>query len=164
VPARGQGEEHQRLDIAQAAKTVLEECRMVLPGIQAIFGFQLTTVFQQAFGEKLGKGQQLLHIAAMTLVALAVTLVMTPAAYHRHHGGRDVTDTFIKVSSLLLLVGMVVLASGLCLDVFVIARLVFESTAAGATLALGMLVVMLFFWLGFTRLGGLHRAIARTLG
>ena len=157
-------EEHQRLDLAQAAKTLLEECRMVLPGIQAIFGFQLTTVFQQAFSEKLDKGQQLLHVAAMTLVALAVTLVMTPAAYHRSHGGRDVTDTFIKVSSVLLLVGMVVLASGLCLDVFVIARLVFGSTAAGATLALAMLAVMLFFWLIFTRLPVLHRAIARARG
>ncbi|HEX4779662.1 MAG TPA: DUF6328 family protein, partial [Usitatibacter sp.] len=60
MATRSHGEEHQRLDLAKAATAVLEECRMVLPGIQAIFGFQLTAVFQQAFSEKLDKGQQLL--------------------------------------------------------------------------------------------------------
>ena len=32
---------------------LLEECRMVLPGIQALFGFQLIAVFNAAFWEKL---------------------------------------------------------------------------------------------------------------
>jgi len=38
---------------ASSFKTIshlLEECRMVLPGIQALFGFQLIAVFNQPFG------------------------------------------------------------------------------------------------------------------
>lgn len=42
------------LPLAQAAKLLLEECRMVLPGIQALFGFQLMGVLQARFGEALG--------------------------------------------------------------------------------------------------------------
>lgn len=35
----------EELPLSQAAQHLLEECRMVLPGIQALFGFQLIAVF-----------------------------------------------------------------------------------------------------------------------
>src|SRR5438445_33623 len=47
------------LSLDAAASHLLEECRMVLPGIQALFGFQLIAVFNQGFGEKLSHGAQL---------------------------------------------------------------------------------------------------------
>ena len=41
--------EHERVKLSQAASYLLDECRMVLPGVQAIFGFQLIAVFNQRF-------------------------------------------------------------------------------------------------------------------
>ena len=41
------------LPVDQAATFVLDESRMILPGIQALFGFQLMIVFNDAFTEKL---------------------------------------------------------------------------------------------------------------
>ena len=38
----------ERVSLSQAAEYLLEECRMVLPGIQALFGFQLGTFFSVA--------------------------------------------------------------------------------------------------------------------
>ena len=67
----GAEKECQELDLAQAATTLVDECRMVLPGIQAIFGFQLIAAFNERFAKELGPGEQLLHLAAMCLVALA---------------------------------------------------------------------------------------------
>jgi len=63
---------------------------MVLPGIQALFGFQLIAVFNQGFGEKLSHGAQLVHLLALVLAALAMALVMTPAALHRLSEPRSV--------------------------------------------------------------------------
>ena len=40
-------------NLPELVSHLLEECRMVLPGIQALFGFQLVAVFNQAFWEKL---------------------------------------------------------------------------------------------------------------
>jgi len=37
------------LPLSKAAQLLLEECRMVLPGIQALFGFQLIVVFNSRF-------------------------------------------------------------------------------------------------------------------
>lgn len=62
---------------------LLEECRMVLPGIQALFGFQLIAVFNQPFWDRLDPSHRSLHFTAIFLVVISMALVMTPAAYHR---------------------------------------------------------------------------------
>ena len=73
---RARREERQELDLAQAASTLLGECRMVLPGIQALFGFQLIAVFNERFARDLGRFDQLLHMTAISLIAIAVALAM----------------------------------------------------------------------------------------
>ena len=47
-----------------AASYLLEECRMVLPGIQALFGFQLIAVLSDGFDDKLSPGERQLHFLA----------------------------------------------------------------------------------------------------
>ena len=154
-------EECERLSLADAASTLLDECRMVLPGIQALFGFQLVAVFNQRFAEDLSHADQLLHLVAITLVAIAVALVMTPASYHRHRGARVVTDTFIHVSSLILVSSMLPLAAGLCIDLYLIAKLIADNDAAGAPLAAALFAFMAFCWFVFPRLVAVHDWVMR---
>jgi hypothetical protein len=153
-------EQCERVSLAEAAQTLLDECRMVLPGIQAILGFQLIAVFNERFAHDLDGFDQRLHMAAVSLVAVAVGLVMTPAAYHRSRGARNITDTFIHVSSMLLLASMVPLALGLSLDFHLIAKLVFgdEGVARWFGAALGTLLLSL--WFVFPHLHRLHAAMA----
>src|SRR5581483_5360333 len=73
----------ERQSLPQITKNILEECRMVLPGIQALFGFQLVAVFNTTFWERLTESDRILHLIAMLVVAISVALVMAPAAYHR---------------------------------------------------------------------------------
>src|SRR5258706_5512360 len=75
----GAGKKEQ-ISLDSAATHLLEECRMVLPGIQALFGFQLIAVFNEGFEKKLYGGEQLLHFVAIILVVLAVAVGMAPAA------------------------------------------------------------------------------------
>jgi hypothetical protein len=152
-------EERQHLDLAQAATTLVDECRMVLPGIQALFGFQLIAVFSDRFGQ-LARFDQLVHVSAIALVALAVALVMTPAAYHRSHGSREVSDTFIHVSSLLLLASMAPLALGLSLDFHLIAKLVTGDERAALFCGLALFALLMGFWFVFPRAHRLHGRLA----
>src|SRR5512140_2396058 len=103
-PKQAQTEE---LKLGDAVDALLNECRMVLPGIQALFGFQLIAVFNQGFAEKLSTGEQVLHLAALALVALAGALVMAPAAYHRQTAPRHASAGFIQLAGWFLLVAMV---------------------------------------------------------
>ncbi|HUQ27149.1 MAG TPA: DUF6328 family protein [Usitatibacter sp.] len=158
-PARR--EERQELKLSEASQMLLEECRMVLPGIQALFGFQLIAVFNERFSKDLDRFDQHLHMVAITLVALAVALVMMPAAFHRRGGSRQVSDTFIHVSSLLLLASMLPLAMGLSLDFHLIAKLVVGDGRIALVFGLALFAVLVACWFVFPRLEGLHDRMAR---
>lgn len=69
----------EKLPLSQAAQHLLEECRMVLPGIQALFGFQLIAVLLlwSMFPLALGIAQLITHSPAIAL-SLAIAL---PSAY-----------------------------------------------------------------------------------
>ena len=80
--------------MSEAVKNLLEEVRTVLPGVQALFGFQLVAVFNQRFTD-LTSMEQGLHLTALCLVALAAGLLMTPAALHRQTSPEEVSAVAI---------------------------------------------------------------------
>jgi len=133
---------------------------MVLPGIQALFGFQLIAVFSPAFDDKLGPAEQRLHLAAIALIAVAIALVMAPAAYHRQTGSEQVTETFIRLSTRLVLWSMVPLAISICLDFYLIARIVLESNLA-ALLSAALVCVFGLFWFVLPRARALQHLVGR---
>src|SRR5262249_21947882 len=61
---------------------MLTEARVILPGAQALFGFQLAIVFTRSF-VGVPAVSMIVHAASLLLVILTVVLLMAPAAYHR---------------------------------------------------------------------------------
>ena len=59
----------EKLELEDALTHLLEECRMVLPGVQALFGFQLIAVFSDGFFLRLAYPEQCLHLFALASVA-----------------------------------------------------------------------------------------------
>lgn len=49
---RTERDARETLPLPTAAEYLLDECRMVLPGIQALFGFQLISFFSPGFENK----------------------------------------------------------------------------------------------------------------
>jgi len=147
---RGKGKKEE-ISLDAAAAHLLEECRMVLPGIQALFGFQLIAVFNQGFGEKLSHAQQLVHLAAIVLTTLAMALVMTPAALHRQAEPTSVSERFLWIASNVVLAGMFPLALAVGLDAYVVASVVLHNDAAAVALAIALVAVFFFLWLVLPR-------------
>ena len=137
----------EEIELDTATTHILEECRMVLPGIQALFGFQLIAVFNQAFGDKLSQVEQLVHLGALVLTVLATVLVMTPAALHRQAEPMEVSERFVWLGSKLILAAMYPLAVAIALDVYVVTSAVTKSDTIGALLAVAVLVVFIAFWI-----------------
>jgi hypothetical protein len=138
--------ELQELSLNEAATHVLEECRTVVPGMQALFGFQLIAVFSPTFREQLSQSERVVHLVAILLLTIAIALVMAPAALHRQSEPMSVSRRFIDSSSRLLMASMVPLAIGICLDVYVIARVILGTTTVAAIIAVIMLAVFFGFW------------------
>jgi hypothetical protein len=152
-------EQTEHLKLAEAATYLLEESRMVLPGIQALFGFQLIAVFNEGF-QRLSFGQQTMHLAATTLIAIAIACIMTPAAYHRQTDSSKVTATFIGISTRLLLWSMVPLAIGVSLEFYLITAVIVDNVAAVFLGAL-LFAVYVTLWFVLPRTESLQRLMLR---
>jgi hypothetical protein len=152
-------ENEQQVGLSEAASFLLDECRMVLPGIQALFGFQLIAVFNQRFADELSRAEQSLHFAAIGLLGIAIALVMTPAALHRQMGVRNVSVAFLTISSRLLLASMFPLALAFGLDFYLIARIILGQGPAPlfGTLLVGVFAVL---WLLLPRSRRLLRILS----
>src|SRR3954471_24023470 len=142
----GMGKKEQ-LSLDSAAAHVLEECRMVLPGIQALFGFQLIAVFNQGFDQKLPEIGQMVHLVALILTALSMALVMTPAALHRLAEPMEVSERFLWLASNLILAGMVPLAVAVGLDSYVVASIVLGRELPAVVVGVVLMVVFAWLWL-----------------
>lgn len=133
------------LSLSEASSQLLNECRMVLPGIQTLLGFQLIAVFQPPFAG-LPAGEQRLHLAAVLCVVLGIALVMTPAALHRLREPESVSRRFIRISSSLLMWSMPPLAVGLACDIYLVARIITGQRVESALLAGVALVIFGGLW------------------
>jgi hypothetical protein len=142
----------ERESLEKSVEHLLEECRMVLPGVQALFGFQLVAVFNQAFFERLGAREQILHLVALFLTAVAVAMLMAPAAYHRQAEPHAVSERFLAYADSLLTIAMVPLMFGLSIDLYIIATLVLHSAALSAGVAALLFGICAVLWFGVPRL------------
>ncbi len=133
---------HEPQSLEKTVSHLLEECRMVLPGIQAIFGFQLIAVFNNGFSEKLSQHERCAHLASVGLIVLAIACLLAPAAYHRIAETRSISNTFVSLASWLLSFGLFFLMLGICVDFFLIARIILQ-TVIPAAVVTGSAVVLL---------------------
>jgi hypothetical protein len=151
------GEEEMDEDKGQGGKTkltdrikhVLTECRVVLPGSQALLGFQFICVLTESF-DRLPPLSKYIHLAALGLNALTIVLLITPAAYHRLVEQGEETEHFHRFASKILVAALVPLALGLAGDVYVVVQKVTESQLVSVVSALVVLAVFWELWFGLT--------------
>jgi hypothetical protein len=99
--------------------------------------------------------QQVLHLLAMALVAVAIAVIMTPAAYHRQAEPQEASEGFVLLSTWLLLASMPLLAVAICLEFYLIAQIVLDGAAAWIAGALFALFALL--WLVLPRVARWRR-------
>jgi hypothetical protein len=139
----------ERKKLGDKIKHVLTECRVVLPGAQALMGFQFIAILTDAF-DKLPNGSKYVHLACIGLSALTIVLLMTPAAYHRIVEQGQETEHFHRFASKMIVAALVPLALGLSGDVYVVVQKVTGSQLVSIVSALVILAVFWELWFGLT--------------
>ena len=135
--------------LTERIKQVLIEHRMVLPGAQALLGFQLIIIWQPSF-DRLPQFLKLLHLSSLACLAISTVLLMTPAAYHRIVEQGEESEHFHGFSSRLLLVAMAWLGLGLAIDLEVVVQKILGSWQIGLAAALIALLFFYSIWFAFT--------------
>ena len=134
-------ENEQRESLEDEASHATDEARMVLPGVQAILGFQLIAVFIQRFHD-LTDRLQFLHLVAFLFLAVAMGLIMAPAAYHRQAERGCLSRRFVNFASLLLTLSLVSLTVGIVIDTYLLAWLIIGGEMPSLCIAAGLLMFL----------------------
>lgn len=150
--------QEQQVELSEAVSYALDEARMILPGIQALFGFQLVAVFNDRFSEIFGCWGQWLHLAALVLVALSCALAMTPAAFHRQNDRTKVSRELLDLSSAFIGSAMIPLLAAISIDVGLVAYVVSENAWVSGAMGGACALVFAALWLVFPRWRGKQRA------
>ena len=143
---RGTGEGAQERSAREVVE-LLQELRVVLPGVQVLFAFLLTVPFTQRFAQ-LTTLQQNVFCATLLCTAAATALLIAPSAHHRLLWRRGAREERLQVGNVLTILGLLFLVPAMVGVIFVITDLMFGSpTAVGVTVAMAASFVLLWFLL-----------------
>jgi hypothetical protein len=144
-PDKGEQVMGERTSIDIRVEQMLTEARVLLPGAQALFGFQMAVLLTEAF-EALPTTSKFLHAVALCCIAFAIILLMAPAAFHRITFHGENTEAFHRIGSRFVIASAIPLAAGITTDLYVAATQALYSAAAGAVLAIATAALLITLW------------------
>lgn len=139
-----------RLSLEDSVTNVLEETRMLLPGLQALFGFQLIAVFNEGFS-KLSGADRSIYLLSLICSLISMALLMTPAAFDRQYHCHHATDVFVRLSSSIIAIALFPLMTALALDTYLVVKHILESEVFGVVTAVGLTILCTGLWYGLPR-------------
>jgi Family of unknown function (DUF6328) len=140
-----------RDELRQRYYGLLQELRVILPGVQLLGAFLLTVPFAQGFDE-LDRPGRVAYGISLTTALLSVVCLLTPTVYHRVASRAERTAR-LRWGIRLTLVGMVLLAVSLVTGLWCVSRLVFGSLTAWL-LSILLLATIVLMWMVLPRATG----------
>jgi Kef-type K+ transport system membrane component KefB len=123
---------------------LLQELRVVIPGVQVLLAFLLTAPFQQRFADLPGSLRNA-FFAAIACATLATAFLIAPSAHHRLRWRTGEKESLVRVGNQMAIAGTVFLATAIVLAVYVVTNVLFTTDLALWT-ALGFIVVFAGLW------------------
>jgi Family of unknown function (DUF6328) len=124
---------------------LLTEARLIIPGGQALFGFQFIAMLTSGF-DRLPETAKIVHAVALCLVGMNVILMMTAAALHRLSFGGEDSPRFFRLGAALVTAGPAFLAAGISAETYVVFLKAVKSPEASVTASIAALMVLTGFW------------------
>ena len=124
---------------------LLTEARLIIPGGQALFGFQFIAMLTTGF-DRLPQSAKIVHAAALCLIGLNVIIMMTPAALHRLSFGGEDSARFLRMGSALVISGPGFLAAGIAAEIYVVFIKALDSPRAAVAASIAALLPLVGFW------------------
>jgi hypothetical protein len=137
------GEAETTLD--ERINTLLIEARVILPGVQALLGFQFAAFLSNGF-DQLPEQAKLVHLGCLACVALSAILLMAPAAYHRLAAGGEDRQDVERFGNRVVLASLLPLALGLSGEFYVVFCKVGYGDGPAIAATLIALAVFLGLW------------------
>lgn len=124
---------------------MLTEARVLLPGAQAMLGFQFAVMLTRPF-DQLPDSSKFVHFAALALIAVVIVLLMTPAAIHRLTYGGDETQAFDRIGARFVVIAALPLGLGIGADMYVAVTRGTGSSAIGIAGSAATILLLAALW------------------
>jgi hypothetical protein len=111
---------------------LLQELRVVLPGVQVLFAFLLAVPFSTRFNEVDGF-ERVVFFVALMFTAISVVLLMAPSIQHRILFRHDQKPYLVHAGTILTIAGMTALAVAMILSIVLVADFLYGAWAASIT-------------------------------
>jgi predicted membrane channel-forming protein YqfA (hemolysin III family) len=125
----GQPGESEKERVDRELIELLNELRVVLPGVQVLFAFLLTVPFSNGFS-RMTNLQRHVYFAAFIGATIATILLIAPSTYHRIMFRRGDKVNILRASNHFAIAGTAFLAAAMSAVVFVITDVLFHATVA----------------------------------
>ncbi len=123
---------------------LLQELRVVIPGVQVLLAFLLTAPFQQRFANLPGSMRNA-FFASIACATLATAFLIAPSAHHRLRWRAGEKEPLVRIGNQMAIVGTVFLAAAIVLALYVITDVLFTTDLAVMT-AIAAVVVFAGLW------------------
>ena len=125
---------------------LLNEVRVVLPGVQVLFAFLLTLAFSTSFNT-IDDVERITYLVAFFSTAGASILLMTPTAFHRIQFRQGDKEALLRMATRFIVAGMVLLSIAMVSGIWLVSE---RAMAPGAANVVGVIatIVIVVLWFG----------------
>lgn len=126
--------------------TLLEEIRVLLPGVEVLFAFLLTVPFTERFSSITNMQRTTYFVAFMAASAATITLI-APSVYHRVRWREAHKEDVLRRANGLALIGTALLAIAITSAVFTVTDVLY-GTAVSMTISAVVGLAAITLWYG----------------
>jgi hypothetical protein len=144
-------EESKKERLNRELMELLQELRVVIPGVQVLLAFLLTAPFQQRFAQLPGSMRNA-FFASIACATLATAFLIAPSAHHRLRWRAGEKERLVRLGNQMAIAGTVFLAAAIVLALYVVTDVLFTTNLAVLT-AIASLVVFVGLWYMVPMLG-----------
>lgn len=139
--------EDRKQQIDREMGELLEELRVLIPGVQILAGFLLSVTFTSRY-DHLTMLERGTHFASFLASMIAAALFLAPGAQHRLRWRQPDKGELLEHASRMTLAGTVFVAIGAVGTTFLVSEIAYSNAVAACSLAAiaGMIVVLWYAW------------------
>jgi uncharacterized membrane protein len=119
---------------------LLQELRVVLPGVQVLFAFLLAVPFSTRFNE-VDRFERVVFFVALMFTTISVVLLLAPSIQHRILFRHDQKPYLVQAGTVLTIAGMTALAIATTLSIVLVADFLYGYWAASVVAATAVISI-----------------------
>ena len=124
---------------------LLNELRVMLPGVQALFAFLLIVPFSERF-DTTTTNERVAYYIALAAAALSSICFITPSVYHRVQFRQHDKERLLRLGNVVVVAGTVVLGLGIASAVYFVTGFLVDDTVGLVAGSTTFVIVTIMWW------------------